>query len=580
MGEDKHCRRQVRQSAVCLRFGMLVVKHPAANGCSVDAQPERDKTVNRRFLATALLVATLLCSTSVRRSASAATLVADPFVSPYSGWIDPDRTLGGSWRLNLQSPTPTLMDNQNTNPPTSGATPHDGTFIPHLLVQDNVTTGANYEFSATMRTNDDDLLGLVFNYQDSNNYFRAGIRQQPGSGNFGGTQGFSIQKVVGGVLTQIYPASPQATASPITQAMIDGRTPFDFKVAVTGTSFNVFFNGASQLPGGTAITDADLVAGRKVGFQSWAQETDTANTPTWGTEIDSVSLTSGGSSVFSQTFNNTGVKWRNLVMKNAAGISTPYPGTPLSASTTATRDDVGNFGLDINDRWIMQKSNGFENATVNNTDFIGSAIVVNEPGSASFSNYEMRVRIAQDDNDGVGVLVRVQDDNNYYRVNFTNEAIGTGVVRSPQGLSVQKVRNGVWTELFRDNQLSPQFVPSVGVPGDPYDWPFTEGLRDINGNPLYFDLSVKCVDNTLIIQVKDHLGNVINYAPIVDSTDPLLTGTVGLTTWAAQAAFYMNYGGELDSPLLVDAVPEPSAIVLGLIAAVGFGGVMRRRKVK
>jgi hypothetical protein len=537
--------------------------------------------VNRRFLATALFATTLFCLASDRRSSGVTTLVGDPFVSPYSGWLDPDRTLGGTWRLNLQSPTPTLMDNHSANPPVSGTAPHDGTFIPHLLVQDNVVTGSDYELSATMRTSDDDILGLVFNYQDSNNYFRAGIRQQPNSGNFGGTQGFSIQRIVGGVVTQIYPVTPQSTASPITQTMIDNRTPFDFKVAVSGTSFNVFFNGVSQLPGGTPITDAALVVGRKVGFQSWAQEADSADTPTWGTEIDSVSLASGGSSVFSQAFNNTGIKWRNLVMKNAAGISTPYPGTPISPSTTATRDDVGNFGLDINDRWIMQNSNAFENATVNNVDFIGSAIVVDEPGSANLSNYEMRVRIAADDNDAEGVLVRVQNDNTYYRVVFSHLPMGPGITRAPQGLSVQKVQNGAWTELFRDNQGTPQFVPSVGVingVNEPADWPFTAGLRDANGNPLFFDLSVTCFDNAIIVQVKDHLGNVIDYAPIVDGTNPILTGTVGLTTWAAKATYFMNYGGELGSPLLISAVPEPSAIFLGFTAAIGAVRLLRRAR--
>jgi hypothetical protein len=96
---------------------------------------------------------------------------------------------------------------------------------------------------------------------------------------------------------------------------------------------------------------------------------------------------------------------------------------------------------------------------VDNPDFIGPAVVVNEPGSASFKDYDMRVRIGTTDNDGLGVLVRVQDDNNFYRINFANEGLGTGgVARAPRGLSVQKVQNGVWTELFRDNQDTPLFL--------------------------------------------------------------------------------------------------------------------------
>ena len=48
-------------------------------------------------------------------------------------------------------------------------------------------------------------MGLVWNYQDVNNYFRVGLRQQPASGNVGGTEGLSVQKIVGGTLTQRVP---------------------------------------------------------------------------------------------------------------------------------------------------------------------------------------------------------------------------------------------------------------------------------------------------------------------------------------------------------------------------------------
>jgi hypothetical protein len=41
-------------------------------------------------------------------------------------------------------------------------------------------------------------------------------------------------------------------------------------------------------------------------------------------------------------------------------------------------------------------------------------VVVDEPGSTSFTNYEMRTRIGvTNDDDGIGVIVRAQDDNNY-----------------------------------------------------------------------------------------------------------------------------------------------------------------------
>ena len=190
------------------------------------------------------------------------------------------------------------------------------------------------------------------------------------------------------------------------------------------------------------------------------------------------------------------------------------------------------------------------------------AVVVDQAGSDAFSDYEMRVRLGAVDNDGLGVLVRVQDDSSFYRINFTNEALGTNSaqLRAPQGLSVQKVQNGQWTELFRDDQTNPLFVHTVG----PVD--------SSTGLPPMFDLSVKAVGNTLDIQVIDALGNVIDYPLITDNSSPLLTGTVGLTSWGSENVFFTGYGGQA-GPLVV-AIPEPATL---LLAAAG-GVAMRRRR--
>lgn len=500
-----------------------------------------------RAILAASAISTILCA-----AAQAGTLVGDVFVSANANWVDafPAPTRAGNWRLNLHAPT--LIDTNNANPPTSGAVTNGGTYEPDVLIKDTFAAPSTYELNVTARTNDDDLIGVVWNFLDPNNYFRVGLRQQPASGNFGGTQGLSVQKVVGGVVTQLFPVGNVAGPDAITQAMIDGRTPFNVKVAVNGTNYEVFFNGTSFVSG----TDPDLASGRKVGFQSWAQQADAAAvTPFWGSEFESISVIQGGSTLFSESFSARTTPFRQLVMTNAAGVST---------LTTASKDDFGNFGQDINDPWILQHSNGFENATVNNTDFIGPAVAVDQAGSANFTDYEMKVRVGATDNDGIGVLVRAMDDNNFYRINFTNEAIGAGITRAPRGLSVQKVRNGVWSELFRDNQDSPQFVYTVGAAGST---PATPGFPA-------FDLSVKAIGNTLQVQVTDHLGNVINYAPIIDSNDPLLKGTVGFATWGTENAYYTNYGGT--SGPLVTLIPEPASLALTLLALFGAIGLLGR----
>src|SRR4029450_6131559 len=127
---------------------------------------------------------------------------------------------------------------------------------------------------------------------------------------------------------------------------IDNRPPFDLKVAVSGTNYQVFFDGAPIVSG----TDADLTTGRKVGVQSWAQQSDVATvTPFWGTEVESISVNAGPNALFTQTFAARPVQWRQLVMTNAAGVS------GLTAGTS--RDPLGNFGLDIHDSRLFQKRN-------------------------------------------------------------------------------------------------------------------------------------------------------------------------------------------------------------------------------
>jgi hypothetical protein len=222
-------------------------------------------------------------------------------------------------------------------------------------------------------------------------------------------------------------------------------------------------------------------------------------------------------------------------MTNSAG---------LKVDATGVGEDVGNFGADINGRYFYQQTNGFEYATLSseNIDFIGPAVVVDEAGSNSFSNYQFRARLGATDDDGIGLIVRAQDDNNFYRINFSRQSIvDPANSRAPQGLSVQKVRNGVWTELFRDDQNNPLFVFQNGA-----------------GNPTttlpMFDVAVSAVGNTLKIQVTDDTGRTIEYPLITDANDPLLSGTVGFTTWGTDNVYFTGYGGK-EGPL-VSAINE------------------------
>jgi hypothetical protein len=456
------------------------------------------------------------------------------------------------------------MDTNNANPPTSGAVTNSGTYEPDVLFQNNFLAPADYEYEVAMRQNDDDIIGLVWNYQDPDNYFRVGIRQQA-AGSFGGTQGLSVQKIVGGTLTQLIPSVVgPGPASPITQAMIDTRAPITMKVAVTGSNYEIFFNGASVGSG----MDTDLVAGRKVGLQSWAEQADAAAvTPFWGAEFESVSVSDNTGTLFSQTLAPP-IKWRNVVMENSDGIS--------GLTGTTSRETLGNLGLSVDHNWVYQQSNGFQYATAStpNVDFIGPAAVIDEPGANNWSDYDLKVRMGAVDNDGIGVIVRAQDNDNFYRINFSSQSIVDATnSRAPGGLSIQKVKGGVWSEVFRDDQTMPFFTYTSAASTAP-----TTDNTPATGMPM-FDLRVIMVGNTFDIEVIDLFnGNTVKHYPLItDATDPLLTGSVGLTTWGTENVFWSMYGGDnSNTPFLLE-IPEPSAVCLALIAAV-FGCSLARRR--
>ncbi|HEX2475308.1 MAG TPA: PEP-CTERM sorting domain-containing protein, partial [Lacipirellulaceae bacterium] len=467
--------------------------------------------------------------------ASAQVLVGDPFITSYQNWIDPVLTRGGNWRLSLHNPT--MMETSDvvptgSNPP---AAENNGSYNPTLLIQNNFTSPGAYDLRARMYSSDDDGFGLVFGYQNPDNYFRAFLRYQT-PGNLGGTSGVSVQKVVGGVATQITPVGtgPGMDIQAALLSKITNREPIDVRVAVNGQNYDVYVAGVNSDMPLASGSDPALIAG-KIGIQSWAQRVGPAATfgrvPHWGTEVESVSVMQGANTLYSGTFNSLPVKWRQVVMTNAEGVNT---------LTTAAGEDIGNFGADINDNWIYHQTNGFENATATgpNVDFISPAVIVNDPGATSLSNYQMQVRMGSADNDVYGVLVRVQDDNNFYRVSFHNDPAAIGTTRPPRGMSVQKVRNGVWTELYRDDQLNIPFLP-----------PTQTGVNPNTGLPM-FDVSVGVVGNSIKVQVRDQGGNVFNYPLITDNSDPILTGSVGLHDWGSENTYYMSYAGQEGAPLV------------------------------
>ncbi|NLE39372.1 MAG: PEP-CTERM sorting domain-containing protein [Pirellulaceae bacterium] len=487
-------------------------------------------------------------------------LVGNVFVTGFDGWTDQyyqHGSAGGglpNWGV-LLTDTQALSESSDGRAGT-GAT-RDGQYKPYIMVNEGYTTPAIYTISATMGSWDDDGFGLVFGYVDNDNYCRIGFREQ-NSGSLGFPEGASLQTIVNGVITYVQSQDWYDTSG--------GWPPFD------GTMMNVVLSVDGTTGAYTVTVDGTQVLGRTntnligktegaYGVHAWYQMQDTAISKQQGLLVKDITIASGAFNKTTTFADVIAAKWRGLNMTNAKGFDL----WGLDEDNSNAGEDYGNFCQDFRNGTIRDDSNAYDWATVNapNIDFIGAAVVVDEPGNATWSDYEMTVRVACGDNEGPGVLVRVQDDDTFYRVNFASEAIGIGENRAPRGMSIQKCKDGVWSELFREGQLDGE-------------------QAFLYGDDVPFDLKVSVIGNAITVSVvndPEGAAAAINYATVYDTTNPILTGSVGLTNWGAGDAdnglVFSAYGG-IEGHALVTYIPEPSMLML--LGLVGVCSLAVRRR--
>jgi len=556
----------------------VVAKHQSGRRCLVG-------------LAIVALLAAVLPGTAV-----AQTLVASPFITSYDGWTDtynygvaPGRNNYPSWGVLLEKGV--LLENSEGTTKLGGigdgGLENDGLFKPYIMVN-SVTTPSSYTITGTYSTWDDAGLGIIFGYQDENNYFRLGSQNRGTSADTttpyarGFYQGLTVSKVVNGVITP-YVVNPTTS---FVNRINDAR--FCLKLKVDGDDFEVYAwrpdGGREPTTPQLAGSDPDLatMGQGKYGTMSYSNRFVDSNDRAWGAQLHSMTIDNGSNGTIDTTHTFTGaspLSWRPLAMTNAANVK-------------ITRNDYkGNFQLDFNHGVIQDDSNGYimATATAPNADFIGPAVVVDDAGAQTLEDIEMKVRIACDDDEGPGLLFRVQNDNTFYRLNFASQSTGTG--RPIQGVSIQKcVDNGVgvaptWTQLAGWSSFI--YTPGTStVDPVPFDVKVTV-TNDPGDTATTIDVS--------IINDPDGANAEYNYS-VTDSTNPLLTGTVGFTNWGgaadspcrlkyASGVMYSGYGGVSTTPLVVvpaaegalgGVVPEPGTLVL-LASATAALAALRRR---
>jgi hypothetical protein len=526
--------------------------------------------MKQKLLATFLTATCLGMLLAAASTASAAVLVGDVFLNGYDGWLDKLSVVpaGGypNWGILL---TEDKCLSESSDGRVSTGASNSGNCKGLNLVNSTyaVPGNFNYHLKAELSTYDNDGFGLLFGYQNEDNYFRIAFRQQP-NGNLGYAPGVSVQKVVGGTVTQL------ATSTAFIPQVTD--VPFSVDVSVNNGSYAVSVNGtAIPALSGTESGSSLLTTYNTYGVHSWYQRYQDIVLPPAtvlpddlryrGTEVRSVTISDAADvTIGTHSFSGAVSNWKALLMTNSAGSQGLTP-----SNTAAAAQMRGNFHLDFRNGTIQDDTNGNLNATAATTpniDFIGPSVIINDTNSGAWADYEMKVRMGTADNDGIGLLVRASTDVNgnataFYRINFDNEAMGTAGTRPPKGLSIQKFAGGTWSELFRDNQTTPVFVYTPGTP---------------------FDVKATVQGTAITVEVTQG-ANVYTYPIVYDTTNPILTGSVGFTNWGCGSqdagVVFGRYGGVAGTPLLT-VIPEPATIVLLGMSLLGLVAWARRRNRK
>ncbi|GMV95651.1 MAG: hypothetical protein AMXMBFR83_00230 [Phycisphaerae bacterium] len=214
------------------------------------------------------------------------------------------------------------------------------------------------------------------------------------------------------------------------------------------------------------------------------------------------------------------------------GWSETDPLTPAGALVGTMYSLIG-LRVDLDDahhpdgRTIGASDNGYaqgsgqdpNNLPKGTPNFGGLAAVV---GKLNWKDYRYGADMRMFDDDGVGIIFRYQDNGNFYRLMFMQQA-NNNLNGPPRGVSVQKARGGQFTNLFWN--LDPANPPGTS------QFIYRIGQRwraEVTAVGSHFDIKVTEIDGPAA-------GTVHTFS-VDDPVDPILTGKAGVTVWGANGA--------------------------------------------
>ena len=289
----------------------------------------------------------------------------------------------------------------------------------------------------------------------------------------------------------------------------------------------------------TSPTDGDSFSdGTIITFAGQASDTEDGNLTTnlaWSSNIDgtigtggnfSTSLSLGTHTITAQVSDSSG-------LSTSRNITIGVVPTPLPPMGTLLIDDFadGNFaGWTVVDQgtssgpssWsaatgVLQQTSNIHNGTSNGLPLVGTHLRYDQ--GFSWTDYQLSLTLRSDDDDALGVMVRYQDPDNYYRFSWDRE-------RSYRRLV--KVHNGVFTLLAEDS------VPYVQ--GQTYQVAFlTEGAQlevQIDGAPIFNVADTSLTAGTVALYTWANIGARFDDVQVTQGADPPPppSGTPALTT--------------------------------------------------
>ena len=423
---------------------------------------------------------------------TAQTLLEETFSSGFEEWtvVHPPGAFNGSTRWQVGAGGDTLFENSNVRAPNSAG----------MLVND-AKTGENYTYKALLMSGDDDGIGLVFGYKDSANFYRIIFAAQPERNTFPG-EGWLLERVVNGKGTRL--AGDDYTEEWDPEFVYMQGYPFEVTVKANGKKLTITVVEDPE----EDATEYELVnnlsiptaADGNVGLVSWEQA---GGIPT-GSHFSDISVDGKAANV-----PNPLDGWEEVIPLNfeendvLEGGNDGYPLWSVGITTDSAAGGIltesSNSGL------IGTEVEVGDEEYSSNIDWLGGMLV---KGDANWKDYRVSTRFHAFPHcrftgcwvNAHGLVFRYKDPQNFYRLSFSSRNPADGWPR--QGVSIQKVVNGEWSEVFWEKGAafsSKKFVPSGKVDKSTFDVTLT-----VSGNQVEFT----------IVNDPSGAAKVFNYGPI------------------------------------------------------------------